>query len=180
MPDPLATPDDVETALLRPLTDTEQTYIDGLISQAQALLRLRVPSIDDRIARYEADATDLSAVSPDAVAAVLAGVVKRYLVNPEGAVSISQGVGPYSTAKSYALRSDKDRRGALEITNEDVAVLFPNRKRLRAGTIRTRAALAPRPVGRYGPVPSLAESIDAVETFEDGNPNTVPLRLDVL
>lgn len=156
---------DVETALLRPLTTLEATYIAGLIAQTEALLRQRVPSIDARIAEYVANPADTASVSAETVATVLAGVIKRYLINPEGAVSISQAAGPFSTAKSYALRTDKTRRGALEITDEDVDVLFPNRKRLRAGTIKTRAALAPRPVGRYGPLPTPQEAVEAVTTY---------------
>lgn len=165
MAEPLAASDDVETALLRPLTATEAQFIDGLLDQASALLRQAAPSIDDRIARYGATPADPSAVAPGVVAAVLAGAVKRYLVNLTGAVSKSDTMGPFGHTESYALRTDKNRRGALEITDEDLAVLFPIRKRLRAGTIRTRPALAPRPVGRYGPLSSVGEAVDAVQTF---------------
>lgn len=163
--EPLTTQPDVEAALLRPLTATEQNYILGLIAQASALLRLTAPSIDDRLARYALDPTDRTAVSPDAVSAVLAGVVKKYLVNPTGIASTTETTGPFSRSTSYALRSEKERRGVLEITADDLAVLFPSRKRPRAGTIRTRPALAPRPVGRYGPIPSPGEAFDATLTW---------------
>jgi hypothetical protein len=166
--EPFATQDDVETALVRPLTTTEANYIDGLIGQASALLRNEAPSIDDRIARYGVDPTDKSALSPATVAAVVAGVVKRYMVNPTGIASTSQTDGPFSLSTSYALRSEKETRGALQITRDDLLVLFPNRKRLRAGMIRTRPALAPRPVGRYGPIPRPSEAIGAAITFGRG------------
>lgn len=162
----LTTPADVEAALLRPLTTLEQSYIDTLIGQVSSLLRTAAPSVDARIAEWSTDPTVAAGLDPTTVAAVLAGVVKRYLVNPSGVVSKSDTTGPFGHTEAYALRSDKDRRGALEITPEDIAVLFPTRKRLRAGTIRIRPALAPRPVGRYGPIPTIGQAVDAVITYD--------------
>lgn len=159
---PLASPDDVEAALLRPLTDTEVDYVPTLIGQASALLRTAAPSIDDRIARYEADPTDLSGVSSATVATVVAGVVKKYLINPQGIASTSTTTGPYNESVSYALRSEKEERGVLQITAGDLRTLFPNRKRLRAGSIRMRPGLAPRPVGHYGPYPTLGVAIESI------------------
>jgi hypothetical protein len=163
--DPFVDPSDVAAALLRPLTDLETQYVPAIIDQASALLRLAAPSIDDRIARFAADPTDLSGVSEAAVGAVVAGIVKKYLTNPSGVASTSQTMGPYNNSVSYALRSEKEVRGVLQVTPADLAALFPNRKRLRAGTIRTRAALAPRPVGRYGMVTSIGQAVEAVLTF---------------
>lgn len=171
MPQPLLTsPDDVETAILRPFTSTEQQYLAPLIGQASALLRQAAPSIDARIARYTANPLDPSAVSPATVAAVLAQVVKRYLINPAGIASETHGTGPFTDAVAYALRSQKEPLGVLRITDLDLAVLFPSRKRLRAGSIRLRAGLAPRPVGRYGPLPlDIGRAVEAVVTFGDPN-----------
>lgn len=170
MPDPLTTQRDVETALIRPLTTAESVYIDGLIDQASALLRQAAPSIDDRIARYSRDPSDLTAVSDAVVSAVLAGVVKKYIINPTGIASQHDSEGPFSHAVAYALRSEKETRGVLQITQVDLAALFPNRKRLRAGTIRLRPALAPRPVGRYGPIPTVGQAVAAVIDFDqDGS-----------
>lgn len=166
----LVTPDDVAAALLRPLTDSEDTYIYTLIGQASALLRNAAPSIDDRLARYAADPTDPTGISQATVQAVLSGVIKRYLINPSGLASTSEAMGPYSTTTSYALRSEKETRGILQITSEDLAALFPNRKRLRAGTIRVRPALAPRPVGRYGPPVSAADAVAADITWSAESP----------
>lgn len=166
---------DVEAALLRPLTTNEATYMGALIAQAEALLRTAAPSVDARISRYEANPADPSALDPETVKAVLAGVIKRYLANPLGLTSTTDATGPFSHSESYALRGDKDTRGALQITTEDLATLFPQRKRLRAGTIRTRPTLAPRPVGRYGPIPSVSEAIDAVVTYRDEVTDGVPL-----
>jgi len=165
--DPFADPDDVAAVLLRPLTTLEAQYVPTLIDQASSLLRNSAPAIDMRIAKYQADPTDPAGVSMTTVTAVIAGAVKRYMVNPTGIASTSDTVGPFSHSTSYALRSEKERRGALEITSDDLAVLFPTRKRLRAGTLRTRPALAPRPVGRYGPIPSVGQAVDAEITYSE-------------
>jgi hypothetical protein len=163
--DPLTTSDAVQAALLRPLTSNEAAYIDSLIDQVSGLLRQAAPSIDARIARYAADSTDKTAVDPAVVETVLAGALKRYIVNPNGIANTSESVGPYSRSTSFATRYEKGTRGVLEITQDDLSALFPNRKRLRAGTIRTRPALAPRPVGRYGPIPTPAQALDAAITY---------------
>lgn len=166
---PFAEPPDVETALLRPLTDAERPYVPDLIDKASGLLRTRVPSIDDRIELWNQDPKNLAGVSPSTVATVVAGVVKRYMTNPQGFVSETQTVAEYSTSHSYALRGEKETRGEMRISDEDLAVLFPNRKRARVGSFRLSPALAPRPVGRYGPVPTPVEAYAAEVTFGSGS-----------
>lgn len=129
----LVTPDDVETALLRPLTATEQSYIDSLIRQASAQLRTAMPTFDERLA-----ATDETAISPDTVAAMLAGVIKRYMVNPQGIASHSEGMGPYSETNSYTSYGKAlSGNGDLAVTAADLAKLNPSAG-VEAGTIRTR------------------------------------------
>lgn len=158
---PLVASSDVETVLLRPLTAEEAPYVDQLCSSASSLLRNQAPSVDNRIARFERDPTDPGGLDPGTVSLVLAGVIKRYIANPNGVVS--ESVGPFSV--SYALRGDKAPRGVIDINDEDMRILFPNRKRLRAGMIRTRPALAPRPVGRYGPMPNVDQFGEAIVTW---------------
>lgn len=163
----------VEAALLRPLTTLEGQYITDLILQASALLRTAAPSVDDRMARWNLNANDLSAVSPDTVSAVVAGVLKRYLTNPAGLASETTGTGPFSHAKAYALRTEKETRGTLQVTTDDLAVLFPSRRRPRAGTFRLRPTLAPRPVGRYGPLPTPGEALGAAIMFDSDDVSLV-------
>jgi hypothetical protein len=167
---PLAQQSDVEAALLRPLTETETTYITKLIAQASALLRNSAPSVDDRIALFTADPTNPRGVSWDVVSAVVGGIIKRYMVNPKGLASTSDTTGPYNQGETFALRSEKDVRGLLEVTPEDLAILFPSRKRLKAGNIRLRPALAPRPVGRYGGYPTVAGGTAAVIDYSGDLP----------
>lgn len=158
----LCTTGDVSDLALRPLTAPEQNAVTSLITKASALLRNAVPSIDTRIAKYVANPSDKSGVDPIVVATVVGGIITRYIRNPDGYASKS--AGPFSV--SYALRSEKVARGVLEVNDSDLRTLFPNRKRLRAGTIRTRPGLAPRPVGRYGPYPSVGQAVGAVVDWQ--------------
>lgn len=167
----LATYQDLED-MWRPLADSEIDRATGLLARASAHLRNAAPSIDDRIAAFEADPTDPRGLDPTLVATICATIVKRFISNVEGVAT--QSVGGYSV--SYALRTEKTIRGELLVTPEDLQQLFPNRKRPRAGTIRVRPALAPRPIGRYGPLPSVREFAEAVVDWRgsDITPDVIP------
>jgi hypothetical protein len=81
----LATVEDVE-ARWRPLTTDEYVVAQTLLGDASDGLRLKIPSIDDRIT-----AGDLPA---SVVAAVVVAPVIRYLRNPDGYES--ERIGDYS------------------------------------------------------------------------------------
>lgn len=151
MAEDLVTQGDVEAALLRPLTDTEKPYIATLISQASSRLRGRIRNLDDRIAAYEADTAAVGGIDPDRVASVLAGVLKRYMVNPEGAASRSETTGPESASVSFASYGKAiGGTGVLTISQQDVDDVLARAKRTRPGSIKVRAALAPhRRCGDY-------------------------------
>lgn len=147
---PLALTDDVAD-LWRPLTSTEQDRVANLIVKASALLRQKMPWVDDRMARFAVDPTDEGGLDPMAVANVVATVIKRFLVNPDGATNMSETSGPYSRSKGFALRGDKDVRGELIITDSDIEALTPPIKsKARVGTITVAARLAP---SRFGDIP---------------------------
>jgi hypothetical protein len=97
----LVTTEDVEVALLRPLSDAELEYTVGLCDAATTLLRSRMPDIDARIASYAVSPTAARAVDPALVALVLADVVRRYLVNPKGLWSTTETTGPYSVSETF-------------------------------------------------------------------------------
>lgn len=160
----LATHNDLED-MWRPLAAGEIERAINLLGKASALLRQAAPSVDDRIAAWRLNPADPRGLDPTVVATVVATIVKRFISNVEGIAS--QSTLDYSV--SYALRTEKARRGELTVTDEDLQTLFPNRKRARIGTIRVRAALAGRPVGRYGPLPSAREFVEAVTTWHDAN-----------
>lgn len=138
----LVTDDDVTAALLRPLTTTEQAYIDGLIGQSEAKLRARVPNIDDDIALWASGSRTPPAVSAAAVSAMLAQVIKRVLTNPRGLWSSTDTTGPLSHSETYpATRGgagdSTELPGRLTITDADLAELWPTPMATGA-TIRTR------------------------------------------
>jgi hypothetical protein len=93
---------DVEAALVRPLTANEATYIGRNIDRVVRDLRNKMRTIDARMAAWDVAPRPDTAVDPDKVRDVLAGVLKRYLTNTEGAASISRTDGPFSTNRSFA------------------------------------------------------------------------------
>jgi hypothetical protein len=151
MANPLATTDDVAD-LWRPFTSTdEQARVSRLVVKASALLRQALPWVDARIARFNADPTDLGGLDPVLVANVVATICKRFLVNPDGATNTTETSGPFSHAKGFALRGDKDVRGELFIAESDILALMPAKKtKSRIGTIKARPRMAPWPYGDLG------------------------------
>ncbi len=147
MAKPLAIPDDVAD-LWRPLTTDETGRVFRLIDKASALLRQKVPWVDARMVLFTADPGNIGGLDPQTVANVTATIVKRFLVNPDGATNTSETTGPFSYSKGFALRGDKDVRGELLVTESDILALTPAQKsKARIGTIRTSARMAPWPYG---------------------------------
>lgn len=161
---PLAKVSDVEDLWQRTITDqTQVDRVQNLLAKASALLRQKMPSVDDRVAAFTTSPTDPSALDPDVVATVVAGAVKRYLVNPDGVTSENVSLGGASKATSYVLRGMKDtdqQLGALTITPADLATLrAPQARTPMFGTIRTHSTLSPREIARQidatGPIADL-------------------------
>lgn len=124
MPDPLATPADVAD-IWRPLSTAEQSQATNLIVKASALLRAHAPFDVD--ARLALETTDPDRLDAEVVASVVAGIVKRVMVNPDSAVSATESVGPYSHSTTFAQRSGSAdvMRGDLVVTRADIAMLKP-------------------------------------------------------
>lgn len=117
---------DIETALLRPLTPTEVSYVPALRIQALSLLRARMQDIDARVEEFTAGRPQ--GVDPRVVVTVLARVIARFMRNPDGATSISQGVGPYTNSRGYSGSTkgpSPSALGAMQITDADVAAILP-------------------------------------------------------
>jgi hypothetical protein len=125
---PFADPDDVAD-IWRPLTTDERVRVSNLIDKAAARLIQKCPfDLDARIALFQADSTDPAALDPLIVADVVATVVKRFLVNPDGFASASEAAGPFSRSGTYVNRYDKtgtDVRGSLQVTEADIEQLRP-------------------------------------------------------
>ena len=120
MADPLAVPADI-AAVWRPLTTDETQAATGLISQASAMLRMRAPGIDARIA------ADDDGVVGDAVKAAVVNAVKRVLTNPEAMRQFqnSETTGPFTDQKGGTF-DDSVATGALYFTGADLFGLVPS------------------------------------------------------
>lgn len=140
----LCTADDVAD-MWRPLIDdAERSKVERLVGKASSLLRQKLPSVDTRIATFATTPTDVSALDPDTVAAVVATIVKRFLSNPDGTTHVAKTLGGASVSYGYALRGDKDPRGELIVTDDDLAKLeAPVTSSPWLATVKTKHGLAP-------------------------------------
>lgn len=100
----IATPTDVETSLLRTLTDTESEYVQALLDRVEGILNVSIP---DLLARSAADAGYKSLVI-----AVEAEAVARVFRNPTGMRQESDGSYSYSLNALVA-------SGLLAITDDE-------------------------------------------------------------
>ena len=148
---PLADHSAVETLLPQSMWPSGVTpdAVDQQCAFASALLRQRAPSVD---ARLNLPAADKMSLDPDVVALVVAGAVKRFLVNVTGATSTSSSItaGPMSKQQSYGFtsRDDGSSTGSIVITDADLASLRPySASRSTVGTVKVRPGLAPWPLG---------------------------------
>lgn len=146
MTEALVTGADVEAALLRPLTETEVTYFRKMAAHAESQLRTALPSLDRRVAAWAQEPRPGNAIDPGTVAAVLAGVLKRALVNPKGLWSSTETTGPFSRSETFpGVRGGLgagEGSGGIVVTASDVARLT----RARSGvprSARLRPAMAP-------------------------------------
>jgi hypothetical protein len=105
----LATQDDVE-AFWRTLTDDETGQVDGLLRLASAIVRSRVPGIDNRLAGCTVDR--------QLVADVVASMVVRAMRNPTGIKQ--ETIGPVS----YAIDA-RVAAGYLFLDDSEAALLAP-------------------------------------------------------
>lgn len=146
--DSLADLDDLKQ-LLYPakIADADATLFTGLLMRASALLRQKAPHTDARIADGSLD--------PLIASTVVAGIVKRFIKNPDGASSKTTSTGPYSTSLSFVDRYEGSDgslavRGGLQVTKSDLDQLRPAPTAAsRLGSIKLGAALAPA-VGLQG------------------------------
>lgn len=99
----LATSADVETSLLRPLSEQEKLFVPGLLERAERILSARMPDLGQRATVEEFRAT---------VVDVEAEAVARVVRNPEGITSESEGLYSFS-------RNAKVASGVLSILDEE-------------------------------------------------------------
>jgi hypothetical protein len=120
-----ATSSDVEDRW-RELSATERDLADTLAQDASRRIRRRWKTVDARIAAGTLD--------PDDVRMVVAGVVKRAMLNSaaEGVSTMTDSGGPFSKSVTYV-----NPTANLFFTKEDAQVLAPNNRRVRSITLTT-------------------------------------------
>lgn len=150
---PLATPADV-TVLLSLLPSYQRPEVTddqlaNLIGIASTRLRQRAKWVDSRMALYETNPGDPSALDPRLVASVVANIVRRVLTNPMGYASETRAetIGPYTASEtgSYVnARSTNDStvRGEIYVSDADIASLGVATKGRKLGSIRVRSSLS--------------------------------------
>lgn len=139
MPDPLAAATDVAD-IWRPLSTSETEQVENLIVKASALLRAKVPfDVDERLGLFTTDPTNVDALDPVVVASVVAGIVKRVMVNRDSVVSKTETTGPYSQSQTFVVRGAGDvDLGTLVVLPADLDALRPRLGFQKPFTIRTR------------------------------------------
>lgn len=99
-----ATTADVEARLGRPLDDAEEVIANSRLNDAELILRVAIPDLDDRVAA--------SPTYEQTVIMVEADMVIRLLKNPDGFIQESDG--NYSYMRSQALAT-----GRLQVLPEE-------------------------------------------------------------
>lgn len=115
----LATRNDVEAELLRPLTALEAQYVDRMLDRAERLVKRRVTDLDDR--------PDVDAEFAQLVVDVEAAAAARVYRNPDAKVQESDGTYSYSLNRLAA-------SGLLDILDDEWHLL---------GYGHTAASIAP-------------------------------------
>jgi hypothetical protein len=141
---PLAIADDVAD-IWRPLSSVESARAASLCTKASALLRNEVRNIDDRVALYSTTPDDATALPAEVVATVVAGMVKRVMVNSDGVRSKSESAGPFARSMTFveSTAAAPSSLGELIVTEQDLAKLTPRTPRNQMSSIRISAGLAP-------------------------------------
>jgi hypothetical protein len=119
--------DDVAVRLGRPITDSnEVAQVNAWLEDTEALIRARIPDLDELVAS--------GALDEDLVVLVECNAVVRKIKNPDG--KLNEKIDDYS----YAL-TDEAARGDLFLTDAEWALLEPGGGH-GAWTIRPAGALA--------------------------------------
>lgn len=106
----IATQADVETSLMRSLTETEEQYVDALLDRAERLLRARIPDLLERAATDENFRLVVADIEAEAVARVLRA--------PDNGIMRQETEGNYTYSLNLQVAS-----GLLDILAGDWAKL---------------------------------------------------------
>lgn len=117
---------DVGTRLGRPISDAaEVAQVNAWLADIEAIIRSRVPNLDDAVSAGNPAETTVVMVESNAVI--------RKIKNPDG--KVSEGIDDYN----YRL-NENSRKGELFLTDEEWALLTPNAP---GGAFSTRPGFEP-------------------------------------
>src|SRR5690625_171667 len=123
---------DVADRLGRPITDAaEIKQVNAWISDVELIIKARIRDLDELVAGGEID--------PDILTSVIAGVVVRKVLNPEGYRSTTRSLDGWSETQT---RDREISDGALRLTDDEWALLIP---------VNTSGAFTISPHGRPRP-----------------------------
>lgn len=119
---PFADYTDVQ-AIWRPLSDDEIVTVTSWIAEASQQVRDDVPpvggfDVDERITA--------GTLNPDTVRSVVARMVRRVMINPDGDSSVTEQTGPFAVTRT---KSASTASGDLFITARELARLSGQRSR---------------------------------------------------
>src|SRR5690554_1449162 len=97
-----ATVEDVESRFTRELTDEERTLVQSRLEDVEAVIRTRIPDLDEKVAS--------GTLSEQVIIMVESEAVLRVLRNPEGFSQETDGNYSYSMSSTNA-RSEERRVG---------------------------------------------------------------------
>lgn len=127
---------DVQARLGRVLTDLEQAQVTAWLEDLNALVRARVPDLDDQLESGEMDRAVLKLVFTQAI--------RRLLLNPEGLRQYTESIDDYSVTKTV---DSSVSSSALYLSDDEWAMLLPE---TAEGAFTIRAAGAPDYAGHRG------------------------------
>lgn len=105
---------DVQARLGRVLTDLEQEQVTAWLEDLDALVRARIPDLDDQLA--------LGTIDVRVLKLVFAQAVRRLLLNPEGLRQYTESIDDYSITKTV---DSAVSSSALYLSDDEWAMLLP-------------------------------------------------------
>lgn len=105
---------DVQARLGRVLTDLEQQQVTAWLEDLDALVRARIPDLDEQLESGEMDRSVMKLV--------FAQAIRRLLLNPEGLRQYTESIDDYSITKTV---DSAVSSSALYLSDDEWAMLLP-------------------------------------------------------
>jgi hypothetical protein len=135
----------------------EQARAERDLARASSKLRQKAPfDVDARLTLFKTAPADPAALDPVVVASVVANVVKRYWLNPNGTSTTTETIGPFTYAQNFVGRSDaqgQDVRGLLIILPSDIEELRARERTRGPRSITLHPTRSMNPISQWRPGP---------------------------